>query len=136
MSSRKFAVKEQPLSATAAKTAKTRSTGKKAAPRKQRVRLPADERRASIVAAARRVFIRMGLDGARIRDIAAEADVNVATLFYYFASKEEIFRTSMVATGSSTSSLKVSVVPISATSSQGAIAMPASATVAEDARVM
>ena len=57
----------------------------------KRRRLPADERRKEILDAARKVFVRDGLQGARTRDIATEAKVNIATLFHYFNSKDELF---------------------------------------------
>lgn len=61
--------------------------GKAASPR----RLPAEERRAQIVAASRPVFMRSGLAGTRVRDLAAAAGVNEALLYHYFAGKEELF---------------------------------------------
>ncbi|QHT71059.1 TetR/AcrR family transcriptional regulator [Rhodocytophaga rosea] len=42
--------------------------------------------------AARRVFLRQGFDGAKIRQIAEEAGVNVALVNYYFRSKEQLFK--------------------------------------------
>lgn len=98
MSSRKHAKKakkEAPPPAPKPRRAERAPAATTASPRR-RVRLPADERRESIIAAAKRVFVRTGLDGARIRDIAAEAEVNVATLFYYFSSKEQIFQASII----------------------------------------
>lgn len=64
--------------------------------RRRRAYLPAAERRASILAAARRVFAHANLKGARTRDIAREAGVNQATVFEHFASKEELFRAAVV----------------------------------------
>ena len=43
-----------------------------------------------ILDAARRVFIRRGTAGARMQEIAAEADVNPALLHYYFRSKDRL----------------------------------------------
>lgn len=60
-----------------------------AAPRRRR--LSADARKEQIVAAARRVFVRSGLAGARTKDIAAEAGINEALLYRHFSSKEELF---------------------------------------------
>lgn len=54
-------------------------------------RLSRDERRESILNAARRVFTRSGFAGARTREIAAEAGTNEAILYQHFASKEEMF---------------------------------------------
>jgi AcrR family transcriptional regulator len=64
------------------------STGK-------RRRIPPDERRAEITAVARRVFVRDGL-AARTKDIAAEAGVDSALLYYYFKSKAELFEASVL----------------------------------------
>ncbi len=44
-----------------------------------------------ILDAARKVFIRKGLDGARMQEIADEAGINKALLHYYFRSKEKLF---------------------------------------------
>ena len=45
-----------------------------------------------ILEAARRVFVRKGLDGARMQEIADEAGMNKALLHYYFRSKEKLFK--------------------------------------------
>lgn len=42
--------------------------------------------------AARRVFLKKGFAAARTRDIADEADINLALLNYYFRSKEKLFQ--------------------------------------------
>ena len=44
-----------------------------------------------ILAAARRVFVREGMTGARMQDIADEAGINKALLHYYFRNKEKLF---------------------------------------------
>ncbi len=44
-----------------------------------------------ILAAAKKVFITKGLDGARMQDIADEAGINKALLHYYFRSKDKLF---------------------------------------------
>ncbi|MFZ4056885.1 MAG: TetR/AcrR family transcriptional regulator [Ferruginibacter sp.] len=44
-----------------------------------------------ILAAARKVFIQKGMDGARMQDIADEAGINKALLHYYFTNKEMLF---------------------------------------------
>jgi TetR/AcrR family transcriptional regulator len=44
-----------------------------------------------ILEAARVVFIRKGLAGARMQEIADEAGINKALLHYYFRSKEKLF---------------------------------------------
>ncbi|WP_020603894.1 TetR/AcrR family transcriptional regulator [Spirosoma spitsbergense] len=41
--------------------------------------------------AARQVFLRRGLDGARMQDIADEAKVDKALVHYYFRSKDKLF---------------------------------------------
>ncbi len=47
--------------------------------------------RASILAAAARIFARSGLDGARTEAIASAAGVNKAMLYYYFKSKDQLY---------------------------------------------
>ncbi len=42
--------------------------------------------------AAEKVFMERGYEGAKIRDIAEEAKVNIALLNYYFRSKEQLFK--------------------------------------------
>ncbi len=44
-----------------------------------------------ILEAARNVFIKKGLEGARMQEIANEAGINKALLHYYFRSKEKLF---------------------------------------------
>lgn len=44
-----------------------------------------------ILDAARKVFIRKGFDGARMQEIADEANINKALLHYYFRSKDKLF---------------------------------------------
>lgn len=44
-----------------------------------------------ILAAAKKVFVRKGMDGARMQDIADEAGINKALLHYYFRNKELLF---------------------------------------------
>jgi AcrR family transcriptional regulator len=63
---------------------------------KRRAYLPAAERRQSIIAAAQDVFARSNLQGARTRDIARAANVNPATIFEHFESKEELFQEAVV----------------------------------------
>ncbi|TWF42785.1 TetR family transcriptional regulator [Chitinophaga polysaccharea] len=45
-----------------------------------------------IKAAARTVFTRKGYHATKIRDIAAEADINLSLVNYYFRSKEKLFQ--------------------------------------------
>ncbi len=44
-----------------------------------------------ILAAAKKVFVKKGMDGARMQDIADEAGINKALLHYYFRNKEKLF---------------------------------------------
>lgn len=44
-----------------------------------------------ILLAARTIFIKKGMAGARMQDIANEAGINKALLHYYFRSKEQLF---------------------------------------------
>ncbi len=46
----------------------------------------------AILKAAERIFAESGLAGARTEEIAKEAGVNKALLYYYFKSKEELYR--------------------------------------------
>ncbi len=80
--------------ATAGKTHKTKNERARTRPR--RAYLPAAERRKSIIAAAQQVFARANLQGARTRDIAKAAEVNQATLFEHFDSKQALFHEAVV----------------------------------------
>jgi TetR/AcrR family transcriptional regulator len=44
-----------------------------------------------ILEAARKVFVRKGMFGARMQDIADEAGINKALLHYYFKNKQQLF---------------------------------------------
>jgi len=48
------------------------------------------ERRRSLVLAAYQLIAEKGFEQLRTRDVAAQAGVNIATLHYYFASKEDL----------------------------------------------
>lgn len=50
----------------------------------------AEERRQEILGAALRVFVRHGVDGATMQDIAAEVGLTAGALYRYFSSKEEL----------------------------------------------
>ncbi len=50
------------------------------------------DRRQRILAAADELFTRGGYDGVSMRDVALKAGVNKALVFYYFDSKESLFR--------------------------------------------
>lgn len=49
-----------------------------------------DVRRRSLVLAAYQLIAEKGFEHLRTRDVAERADVNIATLHYYFASKQDI----------------------------------------------
>ncbi|HYL43735.1 MAG TPA: TetR/AcrR family transcriptional regulator [Ktedonobacteraceae bacterium] len=51
-----------------------------------------DERRRSLVQAAYQLIAEGGFERLRTRDIAARAGMNIATLHYYFARKEDLIR--------------------------------------------
>jgi AcrR family transcriptional regulator len=80
--------------AISAKAPKTKNQRARSPAR--RVYLPAAERRKSIIAAAQQVFARANLQGARTRDIARAAEVNQATLFEHFDSKQALFHEAVI----------------------------------------
>jgi len=51
-----------------------------------------DERRQELVLAAHSLIAERGFEGLRTREVAARAGVNIATLHYYFATKEDLIR--------------------------------------------
>src|SRR3989442_5312830 len=53
---------------------------------------PKADRRRALVGAAYRRIANQGFEGLRTRDVAAEAGVNIATLHYYFPTKEALIR--------------------------------------------
>jgi len=53
--------------------------------------LKKDNTEEKILNAAQTVFIRKGMDGARMQEIANEACINKALLHYYFRTKEKLF---------------------------------------------
>jgi TetR/AcrR family transcriptional regulator len=53
--------------------------------------MSSDKTKEKIIQAAHDVFIRKGMDGARMQEIADEAGINKALLHYYFHSKEQLF---------------------------------------------
>ena len=57
-----------------------------------------EQTRARILAAAKAEFARVGLGGARVDRIAALAGANKRMLYYYFGTKDELFRTVLEAT--------------------------------------
>ncbi|HEX2036567.1 MAG TPA: TetR/AcrR family transcriptional regulator [Chloroflexota bacterium] len=53
---------------------------------------PKPDRRRALVAAAHRRIAAEGFEGLRTRDVAADVGVNIATLHYYFPTKEALIR--------------------------------------------
>src|SRR5438132_1752465 len=53
---------------------------------------PKADRRRALVAAAYRRIASDGFEGLRTRDVAADVGVNIATLHYYFPTKETLIR--------------------------------------------
>ncbi|MBP7565071.1 MAG: TetR family transcriptional regulator [Burkholderiaceae bacterium] len=51
--------------------------------------------REAILSAARAEFSARGLAGARVNEIAARAGVNKQLIYYYFGSKEDLYRTAL-----------------------------------------
>jgi len=84
------------MAATRSTSAKAEQPDKAAAPKPRRAYLPAHERKRLIIEAAQQVFARSNLQGARTRDIAKAAEVNQATLFEHFESKEALFHEAVV----------------------------------------
>ncbi len=68
-------------------------------PRRASVSSPTDAdssaARSAILAAARSEFSAKGLTGARVNEIAARAGVNKQLIYYYFGSKEDLYRTAL-----------------------------------------
>lgn len=50
-----------------------------------------ENKRLSVMAAARRLFLDKGYDGTSMDDVAAEAGVSKPTVYRYFADKEQLF---------------------------------------------
>ena len=55
-------------------------------------RMQGDERRRSLIQAAYHLIAEGGFEGLRTRNVAARAGVNIATLHYYFPTKEALIR--------------------------------------------
>lgn len=58
----------------------------------KRIRLPAHERRAVILAKARAIFAQSGYEAARTQDIARDSGVSEALMYRHFPSKEALYR--------------------------------------------
>jgi AcrR family transcriptional regulator len=59
---------------------------------KQRTRISGQDRREELVQIAYRHIAQRGFEGLRVRDVAAEAQINNATLHYYFPTKEALIQ--------------------------------------------
>jgi AcrR family transcriptional regulator len=70
-------------------------SGRQSAARKRPAAAPDAPARERILHAALEVFAERGFEGARTRDIAARADVNLGLLSYYFGEKEKLWRESV-----------------------------------------
>ena len=77
-----------------------------------------EKRRQELVLAAYREIAARGFEGLRTREVAAEVGVNIATLHYYFPTKESLiravldhamnrFRTTLAPHGSPTDQLRI-----------------------------
>lgn len=75
----------------------TSNIGRRRASAKQDSEPAYEARRAEITAAAAKVFLAKGYSATSFRDIAQGLDLDRATLYYYFASKQELVQTAMVA---------------------------------------
>jgi len=64
----------------------------KTAGRRPKSRTKKVDTRTSILAAARRIFARQGLDGTSVREVAEAAKVNNAMIYYHFKDKEDLYQ--------------------------------------------
>jgi len=55
----------------------------------------AEDRRAELAAATRRVILRQGLEGTTLREVASEAGWSIGVLAHYFDTKDELLRYSL-----------------------------------------
>jgi AcrR family transcriptional regulator len=51
-----------------------------------------DERRLRLVSTAYQLLVEKGFEGLRVREVAALVGINIATLHYYFPTKEDLIR--------------------------------------------
>jgi len=61
-------------------------------PRAQRRRLEQEQRRADVVRAASSIFGEKGYEGAQIAEIAAAAEISLASLYALFEGKEQLYQ--------------------------------------------
>lgn len=64
-------------------------------PGKRRVRLDIDERRAQLLALARRAFSARAYDDVSIDDLASEAKISKGLLYHYFPTKRDLYVSSL-----------------------------------------
>lgn len=76
--------------------AKTKVKANEEGSRPKRAYLRADERKSRIIEAVQKVFSESSFQGATTRNLAKAADVNIATLFHHFESKEGLFMAAVV----------------------------------------
>lgn len=76
------------------------------AKKRQRNRRNPEATKASILAAARAEFAERGLDGGRVDSIAKRARANKQLVYYYFGSKDELYKAALEATYSDIRSLE------------------------------
>ena len=69
---------------------------KKSLPKSPRSRIPAAERKASIIRAAAALFSEKGFNGTKTREIAARTGVSEALIFKHFPSKEDLYAAILV----------------------------------------
>lgn len=73
-------------------------SGSKSAPRRRRrarVRLENDERRAQLLALARKVFTERAYDDVSIDDLAASAKISKGLLYHYYPTKRDLYVASL-----------------------------------------
>ncbi len=68
---------------------------RRAAPTQTQAETDSNTARSAILAAARAEFSAKGLAGARVNEIVARAGVNKQLIYYYFGSKEDLYRTAL-----------------------------------------
>ncbi|MFI5913936.1 TetR/AcrR family transcriptional regulator [Dactylosporangium sp. NPDC051541] len=59
-------------------------------PARKRTAVNGEQRRVQIVAAAQHAIATLGFEGLRVRDVAEQVGLNIATLHYYFPTKEAL----------------------------------------------
>ncbi|WP_436534677.1 TetR/AcrR family transcriptional regulator [Actinoplanes sp. HUAS TT8] len=59
-------------------------------PAKRRTAGDGEQRRAQIITTAQHTIAALGFEGLRVRDVADRVEINIATLHYYFPSKEAL----------------------------------------------